>query len=123
APGQLCVTEAGGPVRCFDLRSGAARWHHTPPRGAHVVQLSPAASGSGFQGIQFHFERGSRAYLVRFYERQAAERVVRRPSSGVGFFGQGANLVLPTGQVLAANTGRRKTPFTFLEVADSAPRA
>ena len=35
-PDRLCLSEAGGPVRCVDCRSGSEIWRYVPPKETHT---------------------------------------------------------------------------------------
>jgi hypothetical protein len=47
----MCITEANGPVRCFDLANGKEIWGYLPPPETHVVTLSYTESTQCFHGV------------------------------------------------------------------------
>ncbi|WP_457618860.1 hypothetical protein [Lutibacter sp.] len=65
APGLLCVSEAGGPVRCIDLLTGHEQWRYDPPSGTHLLSLSYCDEGYCFLGIEWSFEKGGTKRMLR----------------------------------------------------------
>lgn len=53
APGLLSLSEAGGPVRCFDIRDGSEKWRYRSPGSGHVVTLAYRERPAAFVGIEW----------------------------------------------------------------------
>jgi hypothetical protein len=66
---QLAVSEAGGPVRCFELSSGDLAWMFVPNDGTHCLELAYIPSVDSFVGVLWPYEKGGSKELVRFDER------------------------------------------------------
>jgi hypothetical protein len=65
APGLLCLSESGGPVRCIDLATGEEQWRYEPPLGSHVLCLGYRAEAPGFLGVEWPFEKGGAKRLLQ----------------------------------------------------------
>jgi len=64
SPDALCLTEAGGPVRCLDCDTASERWRYQPPHSHHVLRISSQADQS-FYGVQWGYEHGGSVTLIR----------------------------------------------------------
>lgn len=62
----LVISEAGGPVRCFDLSSGQVRWTFTPEKGVHCLKVAYSAQLKTFVGVMYPYETGRAKSLVKF---------------------------------------------------------
>ena len=51
SPELMCITEARGPVRCFDLAKGKELWRYLPPSETHVTTLSYSEATQCFHGV------------------------------------------------------------------------
>ena len=66
APGRVCTSESGGPVRCFDVRSGQELWRYQPAPEHHVLRLGYHESTSCVLGIERQYVSSDRSkQLVR----------------------------------------------------------
>lgn len=66
ARSRVCVSEAGGPVRLFDLRSTKMIWRHVPAKGTHFLAMAYQASSDRFVGVLSPYETGGRSTLCHF---------------------------------------------------------
>lgn len=64
----LCLTEAGGIVRCIDLDLGQERWRYVPPTSHHLIFLSYNNVDHCFYGTQWLYEHGGPYLLIRLPE-------------------------------------------------------
>jgi hypothetical protein len=58
-PDRVCVSEAGGAVRCVDCASGSEIWRYLPPRDTHVLRLYYRRPDRHFYGVQWEYSRGT----------------------------------------------------------------
>lgn len=65
-PKSVCLTESGGPVRCFHCHQGAEVWHYEPPSNSHVLRLWYRESDGNFYGVQWQYHTGGPRKLLRF---------------------------------------------------------
>ena len=65
-PETFCLTEAGGPVRCFDASNGKELWRFPPKARRSVHPLAYTPSGNCFSGLRSIREGGSELELLRF---------------------------------------------------------
>ncbi|HVK78316.1 MAG TPA: hypothetical protein VM734_33655 [Kofleriaceae bacterium] len=109
APGQVCVSDAGGPVRCLRLKDLDEAWRYQPPRGWHAVRLGYDRAARCFVGIEWNYKRGGPHAFTRLSA--ATGEVVGRWSlrnrAGAAFAGAGRRLVLSDGRILDTTTGKQ----------------
>jgi hypothetical protein len=60
----VCISEAGGPVRCVES-IGVERWRHNPGMSQHLLRLWHRAVDDQFYGIRWEYAKGSFRTLVR----------------------------------------------------------
>ena len=65
----LCLSEARGPVRCFNSATGAELLRFLPDSGTHVIKLGYRMADGFFYGILGNFERRGVCNLLRFEAR------------------------------------------------------
>lgn len=65
SPDAVCVSEAGGPVRCFDCFTGEERWRYDPLGSMHVLTMAHRIADGHFYGVEWGTSGTSRI-LVRF---------------------------------------------------------
>ena len=63
---QLAVSEAGGPVRCFELSSGLEVWRFTAAPGVHCLELAYGPELGAFVGVLWSYQSGGHKKLVAF---------------------------------------------------------
>jgi len=72
SPDALCLSEAGGVVRCIDLGLRLERWRYVPPHSHHLIFLSYNYADHSFYGTQWMYERGGPYMLIRLREATGA---------------------------------------------------
>jgi hypothetical protein len=113
SPDALCLSEAGGPVRCLNLETGKERWRYQPPAGNHVLRLSYQADQS-FYGVQWAYERGGPKLLLRFSQSTGAARNVCDLNTFPHAFGFGhEEVLLSSGDVVSLLTGAITRKLAF----------
>lgn len=71
----VCLTEAGGPVRCISFADGEERWRFFP-KGSHIVQLCYSANLNVFFGISSSSKEARRKQLLQFDAESGACREI-----------------------------------------------
>jgi hypothetical protein len=112
-PDSLCLSEAGGPVRCLDLEGGNERWRYVPPADHHVLELSSQA-GEFFYGVQWEYEHGGPVTLIRLSRESGACSTVCHLHSypDACSFGPGV-IVTSSGDVVSLSDGSVIRPLVF----------
>ena len=113
-PDRLCLTEAGGPVRCLDCQSGVEVWRYEPPRGTHVVRLAYRPADRSFYGVQWEYEHGKSRTLFRFAGGGGRyEDICQLRSWCEEFCENGDVLVNSAGDVISVADGKTINQLTF----------
>ena len=113
SPDALCLSEAGGPVRCLNLETGKERWRYQPPAGNHVLRLSYQADQS-FYGMQWAYERGGPKLLLRFSQSTGAAKNVCDLNTFPDALGFGhGEVLLSSGDVVSLFTGETIRQLAF----------
>jgi WD40 repeat protein len=109
------ISEAGGPVRLFDLSSGKQLWRHDPPKGTHFVRLAFSAAIGHFVGLLWPFERGGASSLHVFDEKSGVAHWAADvgPSTKAVFCQRGTRLVNSSGDVFSVPSGRVECRLAF----------
>jgi hypothetical protein len=71
-PESICLSEAGGTVRCCGLEGGVERWRYDPGKGAHVLRLWFRESNQNFYGVEWEYEKGGCRRLIQLDGRAGA---------------------------------------------------
>jgi hypothetical protein len=103
----VCLSESGGPVRALDVRSGAERWRHIPPKGTHFLRVAFAESAGMFVGVSWPFQRGGPMLLERFEGNGKTVVITEIGAAEMEFASQGGRLVTAAGAVYDSMTGRQ----------------
>jgi len=105
-PDVLCLSEAGGPVRCLDCHSGVEQWRYRPPSNTHVLRLGYRPADSCFYGVQWEYERGTSRTLFRFrHGSERYEEICHLQSWDEDFFSDADALITSDGNVISVATG------------------
>lgn len=64
SPTALAITESGGPVRGFDLKTGRERWQYQRP-GCHILRVGYSDRQSAFFGVEWSYRRSGDYTLIR----------------------------------------------------------
>jgi hypothetical protein len=103
----LAVSEAGGPVRCFDAQSGEVLWTYHPNEGSHCLELAYCEDAGVFAGVIWSYEHGGDQRLVRFDPR-GRPKLVRNLGTPAEtcFTSRGSELFTSQGERISIATGR-----------------
>jgi WD40 repeat protein len=111
----VCLAEAGGPVRCFDITNGNEIWRHVMPKGTHVLRIAFCESRKGFVGVSWPFEKGGRLLLHFFSPQSGKSEIVHDvgTDTAVAFCLRGSRLMTRDGSLFDVSSGRivGKLPF------------
>jgi hypothetical protein len=114
APGLLGLSEAGGPVRCFDIRDGSEKWRYRSPGSDHVVRLAYREKPAAFVGIEWPL-RGDRSpqRLLQFSLEDGRVTEVFDIGNPIGacFARSGLVVVTTAGDVIDTCTGATRMVF------------
>jgi hypothetical protein len=119
----VCLTEAGGPVRCLDCGAGNERWRYQPPAGHHVLTISHQADGC-FYGVQWEYEHGSSMKLIRLAPESGHMTEICNLKTSPDAFSFGAGeLITSSGDVISLTEGTilRHLDFPQREYPDRPP--
>ena len=72
--GRVLVSEAAGPIRCFDLM-GKELWRIQPPTGQHAIELSWSSDLQQWLGLMLQYDGATRRILVTVDEERIVELV------------------------------------------------
>jgi hypothetical protein len=110
----LCLSEAGGSVRCLDCRSGLEEWRYNPPSNTHVLRLGYRPADRHFYGVQWEYERGTSRTLFRFGQGcDQYEEICQLQSWDEEFCLDTNALVTSGGEVISVTTGEIVNRLAF----------
>ncbi len=118
-PDSLCLTEAGGPVRCIETAGGTEKWRYTPTKGRHVVVLGYSHAAKTFFGVERSYQRGGGAQLLHFDSSTGKPSLVTKidfDSIRQVFCQSGNSLLASTGQLIDVLTGKSRKALRFPKV-------
>jgi WD40 repeat protein len=115
SPSEICISEAGGSVRCFSLKSGAMLWRFDPPEGTHFLRLAYQESSDQFVGISWPFQNGGCYKLCRFDRDSGEARPQAEISSAYAcaFWRNGSRLITASGAVIDLTSGHVEATLAF----------
>lgn len=115
-PDALCLSEAGGAVRCVDCCTGNERLRYQPVAGHHVLTLAYRSLDGHYYGIEWEYQRGKSRYLVRLDGQTGrCEHICLLTSWEEKFDMLGERIVTSSGDILDVNTGNVVTRLPFPE--------
>ncbi|MBN8733362.1 MAG: PQQ-binding-like beta-propeller repeat protein [Acidobacteria bacterium] len=108
SPDALCLSEGGGPVRCFDCHTAHERWRYQPPPGCHITRLVYRPADGNFYGVELRYQEASSHHLIRCHAHTGQPETVRLlPSPSNMAFVPAGDLVLDTqGEMFDLATGK-----------------
>lgn len=112
-PDSLCISEAGGPVRCFAVGSAQQLWRFDPPPSEHVVRLAYCAEAAAFRAVSFEYAASGSKKLLAFSEGKAAPLAILGKAALAEFCCDGERLVLSDGRVLGTARGDERPRLDF----------
>jgi WD40 repeat protein len=109
------ISESAGPLRCFDLNSGRERWSFAPEPGEHFLDVARVDRDKLFVGICWPFEHGGKYRLLQIDPDSGVttKSTVLPNCNETAFYNDGSRLLLNTGLVFDAVTGKRERPLTI----------
>lgn len=114
SPDRLCLTEAGGPVRCLDCQSGVEVWRYEPPRDTHILRLGYRPADRSFYGVQWEYQHGTSRTLFQFAGHASRyEELCQLRSCYEEFCENGDVLVTSEGDVISVADGTIINKLTF----------
>lgn len=114
-PGLLVTSESGGPVRCFDTKSGRLIWRYNPEKGCHFLKVGYHQRLRKILGVEWSFETGGAKTLVIFDETVGLvqARFPLGTSECEEFGQQGEYLLSSAGWMLQTESGQLAGSFDF----------
>jgi WD40 repeat protein len=114
APGRICISESGGPVRCIDTSSGRELWRYSLV-DQHFLELAYVDEAKTFVGICWPYEHGGAHTLQRFTIESGDFSVIAElgPFGEFAFCGRGSLLIETDGSVRDVLSGRVEMRFSF----------
>ena len=112
---QVCISEAGGPVRLFDLGTGKMLWRHDPSEGTHFLNLAYASALNRFVGVSWPFQHGGQ-YLLHHFDPDTGEpNAVAEAlmSYECTFYRSGSQLITASGAIIDVASGRLMATLPF----------
>lgn len=105
-PGQLCVSESTGKVRCFEIESGQEQWSYAD-EGRHVTELQYSQSCDALFAVDFAYQTEGVRRLLRLNRRNGKVSVVAKLKSGYAsaFCLDATKLVTAGGEIMETSTG------------------
>lgn len=108
APEFLCISESGGPVTCYHLETAKEVWELAFAAGVHALNVCYNEESKHFSAITWPYENGGPFTLIAI-ARHNGDIVseTRLPDAAAfGFVNRGTRLILTTGQIMSATTGK-----------------
>ncbi len=115
-PDRLCMSESGGPVRCFETEAGAELWRYTPRPGRHILRLAYTPKVMAFFGVERPYLKGGVKRLLRFDPESGKPTLVakiEKPSAKEVFCSRGEALLTSEGEFIDVASGVVKKAFRF----------
>jgi hypothetical protein len=108
ATGLVCVSEAGGPLRCCQALTGKEVWRWSHP-GQHVLEVGYIESDNAFVGVCTPVKPGATCQLVRWDEASGRASIVCElgPAFSFAFSRKAGLLVTSAGIIIDTATGRK----------------
>jgi hypothetical protein len=114
SPDVLCLSEACGPVRFLDCRSGVELWRYNPPNDTHVLRLNYRSADRHFYGVQWEYQHGRSRTLFRFAGEGGQYEEIRQLRSWYEEFCMyGDALVTSLGEVISVTEGEIVNRLAF----------
>lgn len=113
--GAVAISEATGPVRCFETTTGRNLWRYKGPPGTHALELGYHFQLRRFLAVERPYEKGGIKTLL-LLDAQTGKVEAKRPldeSATETFCSAGARLVSSDGWMIDSATGRLVGQFDF----------
>ncbi|MEM8672230.1 MAG: WD40 repeat domain-containing protein [Planctomycetota bacterium] len=109
APEFMCISESGGPVTCYHVKTGQEVWEVGFPEGVHALDVGYNEESKQFSAILRPYAKGGPFTLVSI-ARNSGNVIAetRLPEArDFGFVNRGTRLVLTTGEIICTTKGER----------------
>ena len=116
SPDSVCMTEAGGPVRCFSVSNGRLQWIFDPTKGEHVLNIHYSPAHKAFFGVLKDCERKgpSSRHLLRFDVLSGATTTICQLDSWEDvFLGETDQLITSAGAIVNLADGEIAGRLSF----------
>ena len=112
---QICVTESGGPISCYDIRSGIELWEFNPGDEVHGLCVEYIPSLNAYATVVWPYEDGGENTLY-LLECQTGEKLMQYPvlNGGPAFIQTGAQMVFTDGAVVDTASGKQVNVLDFM---------
>jgi WD40 repeat protein len=112
---EVCISESGGPVRLFNLKSGELIWRHDPTGGTHFLRLAYSEAIEKFVGASFPYVHGGPTSLSHFDKITGNPRLVTTIGllADVAFCHKGSRVVTRSGEIFDVESGRLVSDLRF----------
>lgn len=95
APDRVAVSESGGPVRCFSLKTGKEKWRHVPVSGVHLIDVTFCEALDVFIGVEWAYKSGGASRLVSLTRTSGSHGYIGDlPEASDGTFCSSGNLLV-----------------------------
>jgi hypothetical protein len=111
SPGQVCLSEVGGPLRCINCETGEEEWRYTK-EGWHVIRVWHHPGLDRFYGADFLPERDD-LRMVRFDRQGGAEEVCLIKARTAALCQEASVIVTSAGDLFDADNGRKCGELDF----------
>jgi outer membrane protein assembly factor BamB len=119
-PDRVCISEAGGPVRCLETRAGSELWRFAL-KDEHFLELAYNNKEKAIFAICYRYQQGGPMRLFRFEVRSGEATVLAdlSPSFVFAFCKNGSRLICSNGTVINTANGSvvRVLPFPQFKVS------
>ncbi|HMF18417.1 MAG TPA: hypothetical protein VKE98_14500, partial [Gemmataceae bacterium] len=114
APGLVCISESGGPIRCLNSQTGAEIWRYSLS-DEHFLKLGFNDQNRTFVGVCWEYKRGGKFRLYKFEPESGKTSVVAElPTAATFAFCQrGSRLLSSNGSIIDTDTGQTEEVLTF----------
>jgi outer membrane protein assembly factor BamB len=114
APGYVCVSESGGPLRCLCSKTGVEVWRFAE-MDEHILDITFAEHAGAFVGVIWQYKRGGAKRLLRFDPESGDMAVVADlgKSGEFVFCKRGMRLLSSNGSVMDSATGKQLATLEF----------
>jgi len=117
----VLVSEAAGPVTCYELRSCSQVWQHLPEEGHHLLEVQYNEKTSEFVAVDLQYEKGSGSALVWLDETTGLvkRKVLLSGTPWVtGFAARGTLLITSDGILIDTSNGKEIANLSFPRETD-----
>ena len=120
APDLFCVSEAGGPISCYDVQSQRELWAHPFPKDTHALKLGYAEDSGHFTAISCEYVHSGQHHGLVF-DIRSGNLVAQYPlpSEEYSFLPIGDRLLSSSGTIYNSVNGEKITQLEFFPAIPS----